>query len=80
MVKKNRAIVLTGVTCAVASTPIQFIARVAFTSEQPWNVSAPSVDADVGKRTFIDICTGLMRKEKKKERQTDRQRAPAVSD
>ena len=75
---------MTGVTCAVASAPVQFIACVAFTSEQPWNVSAPSVDADVGKRTFIDICTGLMRRERKKERKTDRQtdgqRAPAVSD
>lgn len=47
---------LTFLTCAVSPTPIQFIARVTFTSEKSWDILTTSIDADACKGTFVYIC------------------------
>lgn len=46
--------------CAVASTPVQFIAKTTITSEQSWNILAASIDTDVSKGTFIYVLAGLL--------------------
>lgn len=43
-------------TCAVASTPVQLIPNITFTSEQTRDVLATSTDTDVSKCAFVYIC------------------------
>lgn len=45
--------------CAVASTPVQFITTVTFTSEKAWDILATSIDTDVRKGTFVYVLASL---------------------
>lgn len=46
----------TSLTCAVASTSVQFITNATFTSEKSRDILALSVDTDVSKGTFVYVC------------------------
>lgn len=43
-------------TCAVASTPIEFVTGVTFTPEQSRDVVAAAIDADVSEETLVYVC------------------------
>lgn len=45
--------------CAVAPTPVQFITKVAVTSEESWYIPTSSIDTDVRKGTFVYVLAGL---------------------
>lgn len=60
----------TSLTCAVATTPVQFITNVTFTSKKSRDILAASIDTDVSKGTFIYVC-----KRTRDRMKTDRERA-----
>lgn len=43
-------------TCAVASTPVQFIAIITGTAEHPGQVLAGPKDTDILEGAFINVC------------------------
>lgn len=75
-------VVLTSLTCAVASTPVQFVTNVTFTSKKSWNILAASIDTDVSKGTFVYVCKRDRERERmiKRGRGRERERGPAVRD
>lgn len=65
----SRTGVLTRLTCAVASTPVQFITKVTFASKQSWHIQAASIDTDVSKGTFVYVCKRWRGGEREREAQ-----------
>ena len=70
---------MTGLTCAVASTPVQFITNVTLASKKSWHIQAASIDTDVSKGTFIYVCKrsrdgGERGRETAREREKERER------
>lgn len=70
--------VLTSLTCAVASTPVQFITRATFASKKSWDIPAASIDTDVSKGTFVYVWKRDRERERMMKR--GRERGPAVRD